>query len=507
MERERPNGDAFCAILRDTSMTASPLTPRLAPAALVAAVLIACASRHATPPAAPSVGTSVSRDETTATPAADAGATREASAAVTSPEREPRTSRCRALDPQPPRCGATPSDRCVVRSHSVVSCDGDWPSSMVARADGVSEVATFVWSAARASTLLTLGDDGLTQASALPDGAGVPRIAASATGLHVLADVPSLQRVARTTSSSEERELLPADGRIIAGASEGADGTLDVLLARGGVTPATLHLAHRASDGAWTSQLVGESPWPYAALTRDGAGRPVVAYCATAGRTFDLVYSDAARASHRVLRGAGCGDRQLAVGATRDALVFAFRAGDLHVAAPGARGRYADLRVADTAPARLDACPQPATTPAPDTRAIRCTAHGSGTTAHALAAGPDGAWIAWIEARLEVDLSIQRQCHPVDPVGRRIPPPSCEDVRTPISDRSEATLVLRPIVMNGDRPSLGEAIRAPLGRVPDERTGLLLDLAGGELHAVVAHEGRERVTLHHVVVPLPRASR
>ncbi|MFO0601604.1 MAG: hypothetical protein U0324_00450 [Polyangiales bacterium] len=463
--------------------------------ALATALAAACASR---PPPAPL--------PSPAPPApAPAPAPPAPPAVVVADDPPAPPSPCHALPP-PPRCpDAAP---CPVRAHAAAQCDGLWPTSIVASPDGTTAVASLRWSTARAATLLTFDDAGVTRDAPLPDAMGVIRLAATDGGLRVVSATQAAPSAVSSVVGAPGRELLPGDARIVLGASAGGGGRFDVLLAHGGTFPVGLHLATRAPDGAWTSLALGTSPWPYAALTHDAAGRPVTAWCSLApgGRAVDLAARVGEAAPRVVLPRAACGDAALTAVTVGDALVLVYRATELRVVAPDGRGRHVELRVPDTAQPRIDTCPALTRFTSPDAPPRRCTARATGAAAHALVTTGGRAWVAWIEARLEVDLHVEPHCHPVDPVGPRVPRPHCEEEVTRLDDRSEAALVARPVVLGGQRPSLGEAVRVPLGRVPDGRFALLLDASGDAVHAVTAVEARgDGGTMHRLVLALPAA--
>lgn len=365
-------------------------------------------------------------------------------------------------------------------------------------------MALFDRSRARATVALTLGEGGVERVDALPEGLGIPRLVATDAGsFDVVGDAPALQRVAYSASEGAERELLPAVGRIVVGAARAPDGRVDVLLARGGPLPIPLHLASRALDGTWSSREVGASPWSYAGLSADGAGRPVAGWCAFRARSavLDLVSMDGAGARRTVLPGARCGDQPIAAAASGDAPVFGIRANDIHLAVAGRDGRYVDLRVAGTAPLSGDACVPAALGPEPGEG--RCTARGAGTTGLALTRTGRGVWLAYLAVTLDTDFRIERRCHPVDPAGRHRPPPSCDDARTPTEDRSEASLVVAQVDASAVRATVTERLRVPLGRMPSLRNVLLVAAAGEVLHAIVATDAGGVSALRYVTVDLP----
>lgn len=402
----------------------------------------------------------------------------------------------------PSPCSAV--ERCAPQGCLRLTCGGHWPSSLVALAPGRAVVALFDRSGARATAALTLAEGAVERAEALPEGLGIPHLAARGAGaFDVLGDAPAQQRVMYHAPERPVREPLPEVGRIVLGAARRSDGRLAVLLARGGPLPIPFHLASRSTDGVWSSREVGASPWPYAALTADGAGRPIAAYCVVGARpsAFDLVVSDDAGARRAALRGVPCGDRSLVAAASDDTSAIGFRAGDIHLAVAGRDGRYVDLRVPGTDAPRTDACPL--TSPlGPGPGEGRCTARGVGASAFALAGTSRDVWLAYLAVTNDTDYRVERHCHPVDPVGRRPPPPSCEDNRILVEDRSEASLVVARVDATAARPAVAERVRVPLGRLPPMRNLLLVAAAGDTLHALVATAIEGASVMRYVTVDL-----
>lgn len=413
---------------------------------------------------------------------------------------------CRVVDASEACCGAVAAgERCPARSCVRLTCDQHWPASFVALAPDRAAVALYDRNRGRATATVTLGTGGAERFDALPVGLSIPRLVVAAGGaVDVVADAPAAERAAYVVSGSTERALLPAVGRITLDGLRAADGRVDVLIAHGSSFPVPLHVASRALDGTWSSRPVGVSPWPYAALTHDVAGQPLVAFCALGARptTVDLVTVNGAGARRAVLRGASCGDQPIAMVPSGDAPVLGYRVGDIHVAVAGRDGRYADVRVPGTAAPNPTGC-----TPAPPLDGLhpvgRCTARGTGGSRLALARTERGVWLVYLATRLEIDYGVERHCHPVDPAGRRAPPPSCDDVATPLEDRSDASLVVARVDATGARPTVAERLRVPLGRMPSVRNLLLVATAGEVLHAIVATDAGGVSALRYITVDLP----
>lgn len=402
----------------------------------------------------------------------------------------------------PSPCSAV--ERCAPRGCLRLTCGGHWPSSLVALASGRAVVALYDRSSTRATAALTLTEGAVERAEALPEGLGIPHLAARGAGaFDVFGDAPTQQRVMYHASEGPDREPLPEVGRIVLGATHTSDGRPAVLLARGGPLPIPLHLASRSTGGVWSSREVGASPWPYAALTAEGAGRPVVAYCVVGARpsALDLMVSDDAGVRRAALRGVPCGDRNLVAASSGDTSAIGFRAGDIHLAVAGRDGRYVDLRVPETGAPRTDACPL-ASPLGPGPGEGRCTARGAGASAFALAGTGRGVWLTYLAVTHDTDYRVERHCHPVDPVGRRPPPPFCEDNRFLLDDRSEASLVVARVDASAARPAVAERVRVPLGRLPPMRNLLLVATAGDTLHAIVATAIEGASVLRYVTVDL-----
>jgi hypothetical protein len=409
------------------------------------------------------------------------------------------------LDASEACCGAVAAGaRCPARSCVRLVCDQQWPASFVALAPDRAVVSLYDRNRGRATSTLTLAATGVERFDALPVGLTIPRLVVAAGGaVDVVGDAPASGRAAYVANGRTERELLPAVGRIILDGLRAPDGRVDVLIAQGSSFPVALHVASRALDGAWSSHQVGVSPWPYASLTHDAAGQPLVAFCTIGARptAVDLVTADGAGHRRVVLRNASCGDQPIASIPSGDAPVLGYRVGDIHLAVAGRDGRYVDLGVPNTAAPHQTTC-----TPTPPLDRLheqgRCTARSEGASRLALARTEGGVWLAYLATRLEIDYRVERRCHPVDPVGRRPPPPSCDDIATPLEDRSDASLVVARVDTTGARPSVAEHIRVPLGRMPSVRNLLLVAAAGEVLHAIVATDVGGVSALRYVTVDL-----
>ena len=180
--------------------------------------------------------------------------------------------------------------------------------------------------------------------------------------------------------------------------------------------------------------------------------------------------------------------------------MVAFRVGNVNLAAAGSGGAYARLVVdgsREPQPLTCTTDPSPPLGPGPDT--ARCTAVSSGTSAFTLVRAGPHVWLVRLVHHIDRDLRINRHCHPVDPVGPRLPPPHCEDAFTPITDRSTAELVFARIDTSGTAARLVEGPRVALGAFPPVGRALFAASAGEMVHLITRGEEHEGV---YVVVDL-----